>query len=216
MSSSFKHYYEEQSGSSLTFNRPVDTFATLVAMDNVSHLVDVAPVYRVNWVTPRPVLGYIVEQNEAATTMALSIAHEFPIHILREWRYPNFDVRVAASVTSGETMAMVARLSSTAAPYNSDLSDPDVLGLFVESTTSATPDWYIDGQVESDGRNTPLSNDGILTNLEIGDNSGKTAGAYIVKARLTVQLRAIFSSFDINTDNVKLHGIQVREYVNAD
>lgn len=214
MSSSFKHYYEEQAGSSLTFNRPVDTFATMMTMDNVAHLIDVAPVYRLNWATPRPVLGYIVEQNEAETTMALTIAHEFPINVLREWRYPNFDVRVAASVTSGETMALVARLTSTSAPYNSDMSDPDVIGLFVASTTSASPDWYIDGQMSSDGRNTPLSNDGILTNLEVGDNSGKTAGAYIVKARLTVQLRAIFSDFDINTDNVKLHAIQVREFVN--
>lgn len=216
MSSSFKHYYEDQAGSSLTFNRPVDTFATLLAMDNVAHLVDVAPVYRVNWVTPRPVLGYITEQTEPLTTMTLNIAHEFLIHVMREGRYPNFDVRVAASVTSGATMAVVARLTSTAAPYLSDLSDPDVIGLLVASTTSATPDWYIDEQIRADDRSTPLSGDGILTNIEIGDNSFKTAGSYISKARLTVNLRAVFDNevFDINTDNVKLHGIQVREYIN--
>lgn len=214
MSASFKHYYEEQAGSSLTFNRPVDTFATLMTMDNVAHLVDVSPVYRVNWVTPRPVFGYITEQTEAATTMTLNIAHEFMIHTPKDGSYPNFDVRIAAAVTSGVTMAIVARLTSTAAPYLSDLSDPDVIGLLVASTTSATPDWYIDDQVRADDRSTPLSGDGILTNIEIGDNAFKTAGAYISKARLTVNLRAVFETFDAPTDNVKLYGIQVREYTN--
>lgn len=211
--SSWKHYYEEQSGNALAFDRPVSAFSARIALDNVAHLVDVSPVYRVNWVSQRGVIGNVTEVDGDAATLVVNVTHEFPTTVLREWKYPNYDVRVAASVTSGVPMAVVVKLSTASSPLHSDMTDPDVLGILSDVVDNATPAWVLDGQIISDDRNTTAYSDGHLSNTEIGDNAFKRSGAYIVKAKLTVQLRASFDPLEV-TDQIRLWGVQVREYVN--
>lgn len=210
---SWKHYYEEQASTSLTYDRPVDTFATATAIDNVAHLVDVSPVYRVNWVDPHGIRALRINDGEARHQ--LLIAHDFPTTIIRPWEYPNYDVRIAAAIAfSDAPMFVYAHISSLSGPYFTILDDPSLIGhLVAPAVEAAAPAWVIDGTIRSAGRNTSVTPAAVsITDMSI-DHVGEGTSAYVVMARLSV----FISAPDLGgSDYAALYGIQVREFVNDD
>lgn len=207
---SWKHFYEEQSATSLTFDRPVDTFAANIAMDNVAHLVDVSPVYRVNWVDPHGVRT-LFNPTDGTGLKHLLVTHDFPTTIVKPWEYPNYDVRVACSITSGFELSAYAYIASTSGPYFSIFDDPAIIGILSGTTTSGTPQWVIDGTIRSAGRNTSVTPASVsLTDIST-DHEGESTFSYITMARLSVYIAFVTETEE---DYATLWGIQVREFVN--
>lgn len=207
---SWKHFYEEQSAANLAFDRPVDTFAASTAMDSVSHLVDVSPVYRVNWVDPHGIYT-LYTTPDGIGDQYLLVSHDFPTTIVKPWEYPNYDVKVAAAVTSGVSLYVYVHISSTQGPYLTFWDLPALVGHFSATTTSSTPSWVIDGQIRSAGRNTKITPAAVTLTDMSTDHVGEATSAYVTMARVSVYIAATFESAD---DYGKLYGIQVREFVN--
>jgi hypothetical protein len=206
---SFKHYYEPLSSGALTADRPVDTFATRIAMDNVAHLVDSAPCYRINWMDPTGVSTFRYFYDGSTQAQYLTIAPEFPTTLMREGRYLGFDVRVAASVTSGVSAYITACIATpdVAVPI-SDPAGLGIIGFGSGFTTSADPEWVIDTTMTGEA---PVKHVGMPC---------RNTGEYMPGASFgtsTGHLRCIVSAlvFFENTDpaeRCRIHGIQVREY----
>ena len=206
---SWKHYYEPIASTSLTYDRPVDTFAARTAIDNVAHLVDSAPVYRVNWVDPLgfPSLPYFM----GATNQAqyLTIAQEFPTTLMREGRYLGFDVRVAAGVTGGITAYVTAAITTpdVAYPIN-DPTAPGVLGFAGAFVSTLAPSWIIDTQFTGEA---PVKR-AYMVCTNTGDfATGATASSEVGHLRLVIAALGFWDNTSFG-ESVRIYGIQVREY----
>jgi hypothetical protein len=211
--SSWKHYYEPIASTSLTFDRPVDTFSTRVAMDNVAHLVDSAPVYRVNWVDPSgfPTLPYAFI---GGTHWQYAVsAHEFPTTLLRQGRYVGFDVRVAASITHAAPGIVTATIATPDVAY--PITDPDAPGIIGHTSVtfnSVTPTWVIDTQFTGDDKNVQPQ----FGYMSCTNNSEYAPGTQTAtpcgRLRCIVAILGIWPNEDYTTEYAKIYGIQVREY----
>lgn len=207
--SSFKHYYEPLASTSLTYDRPVDTFATRIAMDNVAHLVDSSPVYRVNWVDPFgfPSLPYFM----GATNQAqyLTIAHEFPTTLFREGRYLGFDVRVAAGVTGGITAYVTAAIATPDVAYPvSDPTAPGIIGSAGAFVSTLAPSWIIDTRFTGEA---PVARTYMVCTNTGEFATGATASSEVGTLRLIVSALGFWDNTSFG-ESVRIYGLQVREY----
>lgn len=207
---SFKHYYEPLSSSALTDDRPVDTFATRIAMDNVAHLVDSAPVYRINWMDPTGVATFRYFYDGSTQAQYITIAPEFPTTLMREGRYLGFDVRVAASVTSGVSAYVTACIATPDVAYPiSDPTGPGILGFAGGFTTSADPEWVVDATMTGEA---PVKRSMMVCTNTGEFATGLASSSEVGHLRCVVSALVFFENDD-HTERCRIHGIQVREYV---
>lgn len=211
---SYKHYYETLANGVLSNDTPVSTYQTLTTIDNVLHLVDSAPVYRINWVDNIGISLPVATLTPSLQIAALSFNHSFPATIVKEWQYTNYDIRVATAVST-PALYIYAAIANPQASGSS--TDPNVLGALLATTTNSTPAWSLDGVISASAtnrnENVELIND-YLTNTEIGiDHVGKPAVANVTHAQFQLTLLALFETVDVG-NTATLYGIQVREYVN--
>ncbi|HJU40931.1 MAG TPA: hypothetical protein VJ724_15270 [Tahibacter sp.] len=131
----------------LTGGQPCDTGQVWTIADNVQHLVDEAPCYRINWVSPLfgdvlnklgayPYFAYAYPQSASLATARLSLSHEFPTTIVREGEYPNYTARLGLWLRAG-TANCTMILSARGASPGAGTENPEVFGV-LRGTTGAT------------------------------------------------------------------------------
>lgn len=209
---SFKHYYEVLADQALTDNEPVDTFITRIAMDNVAHLVDSAPCYRINWLDPTGVRTLQYFYSDVAQAQYMTIAMEFPTTLLRDGRYVGFDVRLAAAVSGGVSAFATIAITTPDVGYPiSDPTAPGIVGFYTAVFSNSTPAWVIEGTIT--GEDTSVS---VATTTMICTNTGEfapgaTASSGIGHLRCVVSLLGFWENNDPE-EAARLYGLQVREY----
>lgn len=212
---SWKHYYEPLSASSLTYDQPVDTFTVRTAMDNVAHLVDSSPVYRINWVDPTGVRTLPYAFLGGTHWQYMTFAHEFPTTVLRDGRYLGFDVRVAANITSDVSGILNVTIATPDVAY--PINDPTAPGILGHATTfmsNSTPDWVIETQFTGEGLSiTPQYQPMVCRNT--GEYAPDAlSSTQVGKLRCIVAALGIWPNEDYDTEMMRVFGIQVREYIN--
>jgi hypothetical protein len=211
---SYKHYFESLSSGVLIDDAPVSTYQTLTTIDNVLHLVDSAPVYRINWVDNVGIAIPVATLAPGLQIAAISFNHLFPATIVKEWQYTNYDIRVATDVST-PALYIYAAIANPQA--SGSASDPNVLGALLATTTNSSPAWTLDGVISTSAsnrnENVELINDS-RTNTEIAiDHAGRPAFANVTHAQFQLSLLALFETVD-DANSAHIYGIQVREYVN--
>jgi hypothetical protein len=213
---SFKHYYESFASFMLTNDQPASTYATMTAIDNTLHLVDSSPVYRVNWVDNVGISIPTAIILPGVQIGGFTVIHQFPTTVYKEWVYPNYDIRVATSITSSDLFVYAAITNPHASGSS---SDPNILGSLLATASNTSPAWSIDGTISTTSGNrsdnTGLLSEGLI-NTEIAiDHVGHSGVGSVVWAQLQVSLFAEWTP-DSPDNHAYLYGIQVREYVNDD
>lgn len=212
---SYKHYYESLASTVLSDNRPASTHATLTMIDNVLHLVDSSPVYRINWVDNVGIpIPQIVIVPGVLNYAVLVLTHQFPATIVKEWQYPSYDIRVATS-TSSSSLLVYAAITNPHA--SGSAAAPDIVGSMLAVTTNSTPAWSVDGRI-STGNLNKNDNCEIVSEFksisEVGTgHEGQPFTSEVVRAQLQIAMLAEFAG-EVADNTAKLYGIQVREYVN--
>jgi hypothetical protein len=214
MPASFKQYYEDYQQGALSGDRPCDTGQFWNITDNIKHLVDESPCYRVNWVSPPfnqftgafPAAGIAAPSGAGTYAAAIGIVHEFPVTMLSSTQFPQYDVRVATATTSG-VLFVSATMSSVAAALGAGLEDANVLGVLIGASNSTTGTWVIDGLINSAARQ-PTATSRFTMGTRLSPATGKLPG-FSVMARLQIVVRGIGMS---SSGVCSIVGVQVREY----
>ena len=155
---SVKNYFERQSTSALRTDQPMDAGYVWTLIDNIAHLVDVSPKYRINYLQAASAFndsGYLFNLNSQRP----SIAMYFPTTLINASAYPCYDVRVAVS-RFGETgdpdVDAVRDIYALIVAPNVDGPitgvGPGVIGTLSGVTPTRVPDalvceWSIDGLI---------------------------------------------------------------------
>jgi len=218
MTLSLKRFYEERADG-MDEHYPCDTGDMWTIADNILHLVDESPCYRINWASPSfstqtgalPATGITIPDGFGGYYAVINVVHQFPTTILYAGRYPNYDVRVAAKTTSG-TVQLQATLATPDAPYTAGIEDPSVIGVANGSTSSTTGAWAIEARFSSASKRPAIVGNWTST-LEVLPNGstepvGRVPG-FSAFARLQVVLYATGMA---STGSISLVGLQVKEY----
>lgn len=219
MTASIKQAYESYQSTALSTDRPCDTGQFWTVTDNVLHMCDSAPCYRVNWVSPPfsttrgayPAIGlaipFVFSGPQTIYAAAVNLVHEFPITMLYSGKFPRYDVRVAAATSSG-TMSVTATMASVAAATGTGIEDENVLGVLSGTTSSTSGAWCVDGRIDSRVRNASVVSRNTFTTRP-PPNTGNLPGASVF-ARL--QIVGISIGLADALAYCTIVGVQVREY----
>lgn len=217
MTFSVKQFYEApRSGFGLA-DSPCDTGTFWLTADNLLHLVDESPVYRINWASPSfsvqlgayPMLGLAIPNGFGGFHAIINTAAQFPTTIMQGGRYPNYDVRVAIKTTSG-IVAVSATIATPAAPYGAGLEDPNVIGVATGTTSSTSGSWVIDNTFMSSAARRPTMSSITTSTAEMTPFVGSHLPGASVMARL--QIVAYATGMAAGNAGVSVVGVQVREF----
>lgn len=142
MTYSVKNFYERIGAGANDFmlrsDQPMDAGNTWTILDNIAHMVDEAPKYRINWI-------------KSSTDSSLKpgpMVHYFPSLIVDQYRYPRYDLRVAAG---GGNSIVEIRASIVTVQKQGPINglDSGVIGTATGSAPAITVEWIIDTDVNS-------------------------------------------------------------------
>lgn len=145
MTASIKQYFERWPLGVLRADRPCDTGITWAMLDNLAHLVDEFPCYRINYANG---FGARVGPTAAGVVNA-SLQFEFPTTVIDNGRYLNYEVRVAAAIWHSGSGTVTASLTTPDAPVPVRGLNNGVLGQVVGNVNSATVSYVIDSYVSN-------------------------------------------------------------------
>lgn len=201
MTYSYKQYYERMRAGAgnamLREDQPMDAGYTWTLLDNIAHLVDESPKYRINWINANPSLPGLPGNK----------IFYFFTQITENNRYPRFDVRAAFGLGNSEVPVRVSLCTPWSSTVVRSSSESGVLGTWT-GTSPDYPDaaWTIDARTgDVDTNQCPIySTRGIqylADQVQIG---------YMVPLRVIVE-------YDYQTGesgfNTILCGLQVREFL---
>lgn len=149
MTQSVKQYFERIPFGVMGAYRPVDTGFVWTMLDNLAHLVDEFPCYRINYcngfgarIAPSPPPG-----TDTPSVVNSSLQMEFPTTVIDNGRYLNYEVRVAAAIWPSGTGTVTASLTAPDAPIPVRGLTNGVLGRLVGNVSSTVVSYVIDGRI---------------------------------------------------------------------
>lgn len=201
MTYSDKQYFERMGAGSgnrsLGANQSMDAGYTWTLLDNIKHLIDVSPKYRINFL------------NVSSGGLALpGPVKEFYFlsQITENGRYPRYDVRIAMFGNEDVPIHVSLVVPSVFAPVRSS-TDTGVLGYWTaDAPVGAIVDWVVDEITdEVDTARCPINAIPAANYV----SSDATIG-YVVLLKLIVEWAYVVGEGGFNA---ALAGVQVREFL---
>jgi hypothetical protein len=213
MTTSVKQYYEDIELAGLQADHPCDTSRVWTMVDNIAHLCESSPRYIVNMCSGVSTFGNVnaqARQREDTDFLAkLYFEYNFPVCALDVSKFPCWDIRLAASVTSNaatNTLYTKVAIGNALAAPPGGTSDPNVFGIVGGTTTSATPAWIIDDQIVSPTTSTMT---GAVVSTITFQTGTDLVQSYYFYAKAMIELSCIVNDI---ADVIYLDGLQIREY----
>jgi hypothetical protein len=202
MTYSTKQFFERMGagngGTTLRTNQPMDAGYTWTLIDNVAHLVDESPKYRINFMhnttSLKGMKGPIKE-------------FYFLTQVTENNKYPRYDVRVAMGLGSSETETHVALVIPSVFGSVRSADDTGVLGYWHgDSPGPDLVEWVVDDVTgDVDTNRCP-----IATIPAANVISGDVTVGYVAMLKLIVEWDYATSE---SGPNALLCGVQVREFL---
>jgi len=203
MTYSKKQAFERMNGgagnASLRGEQPMDAGSVWTLIDNVAHMIDESPKYRINFMHNYPG-GFPLLRGPYKEFYFLT-------QVTENGRYPRFDVRVAMGLGLNEVETHVALVELSVSGSVRSADDAGVLGYWHgDSPDSGLVEWVVDARTdETDTSRCPI-NDVPAANFVTGDVSiGR-----MVLLKLIVEWNYQISE---GGPNALLCGVQVREFL---
>lgn len=202
--------YEGLASGWLGADQPAGAFRTFILRNNLQHLIDVAPGYRVNWCVATGEKGITADSGAEAVTVSWPVLLTFT----RGDRPPNFDVRVAyrasGALTKAVSVSAALRNIDDNSPIDPSGNGPSGAVFYTYATTtvtSAAASWIIDTQITF-GANSNRFARYVKTWACV--EAINLRSVYVAAARFDVSIRSVGSSSSGN--DCEAVGVQLREY----
>src|SRR3990172_4466839 len=188
--------YEYFDDAGLRSDEPVDTARAFTLADNLCHMHDVAPQYRVNWVWPvSAVQPRPFGQSVGSLLWGYYFAFEWPVTMSRPGRtgLPRWDVRLAAGVVGAGTVTAWVTFFTCKTSRSFGAATGDQLGSILSGSGGAGMNLIIDGSVDP---NTSTSGVSLSPkSIKVTDPGGQTFSSY-----LSVQCGLVILTFADSSD----------------